>query len=91
MDSRPTVSHYPSMVSMLPVRIAVFGALALAACSTLDRGESVAGDAPDPSGWQLASGKSPTRAEFAAFAATCQTRGGAFDSCLADLGLKRSR
>jgi hypothetical protein len=41
-------------------------------------------------GWRMASGKYPTQAEFAALAATCEAKGGALDSCFADLGLKRA-
>ena len=48
------------------------------------------------SGWRLASGKAPSRAEYAAMVAACQD--GAvqqeaakpLDACLADLGLKRA-
>ncbi|HXO02857.1 MAG TPA: hypothetical protein VN900_12415 [Stellaceae bacterium] len=45
---------------------------------------------PDSAGWQLASGKLPTKAEFTALAASCQDRGGAFEPCLTELGLKRA-
>jgi hypothetical protein len=68
--------------------------LSLAAC--------VARDAVAPSsasseirGWQEASGKPPSQAEFAAVVAACQDRarsadrGGPIDNCLADLGLRR--
>jgi hypothetical protein len=45
--------------------------------------------------WQEASGKPPTRAEFAALVAACRDRAGSaesgaqIDGCLADLGLRR--
>ena len=66
--------------------------LALAGCHGSDAG-SADSAAPDPSGWRLASGKEPTKAEFAALAATCQDRAkdGSVDSCLADLGLKKAQ
>ena len=73
--------------------IAVIALLALAACSNNPQTASVEATAPDPAGWRLASGKAPTKAEFAALAATCedQTKGGSLDACLAGLGLKRSQ
>jgi hypothetical protein len=64
-------------------------ALMLAACAEMTgQGAAIA---PDPSGWQLASGKPPSQAEFAALAATCEAKGGAVDACLVNLGLKRAR
>jgi hypothetical protein len=73
--------------------IAVIALLALAACSNNPQTASVETPAPDATGWRLASGKAPTKAEFAALAATCedQTKGGSFDACLSSLGLKRSQ
>jgi hypothetical protein len=71
-------------------RIALLALLALTACSGSE-GDLIASNNPDPSGWRLASGKTPTQAEFAALAATCQIKGGAVDSCFTDLGLKRAR
>ena len=74
--------------------VAFFILLSLAAC--------VARDAVVPPsasseirGWQEASGKPPSQAEFAAVVAACQDRarstdrGGPIDNCLADLGLRR--
>jgi hypothetical protein len=74
--------------------VAFFILLSLAAC--------VARDAVVPSsasseirGWQEASGKPPSQAEFAAVVAACQDRarsadrGGPIDDCLTDLGLRR--
>lgn len=69
--------------------IALAALLALAACTSPEVETAAAG--PDPSGWQLASGKSPTKAEFAALAATCESKGGTVDTCLVDLGLKRAK
>jgi len=64
--------------------------LALAACDPTATQTSTAapGPAPEIAGWRMASGKTPTQAEFAALAATCEAKGGALDSCFADLGLK---
>ncbi|HLY45788.1 MAG TPA: hypothetical protein VKQ73_09430 [Stellaceae bacterium] len=47
-------------------------------------------------GWRLASGRMPTRAEYAAIVAACQERAvraaqdKPLDSCLGELGLKRA-
>jgi hypothetical protein len=65
--------------------------LTLAACQHSETASSVASaPAPDMNGWRLSSGKVPTKAEFAALAATCEAQGGAMDSCLAELGLKKA-
>jgi len=73
---------------------AFFILLSVAACAARDA-------AVPPSaflevgGWQEASGKPPSQAEFAAVVAACQDRamsadrGGLIDNCLADLGLRR--
>lgn len=74
--------------STLP-RLAVLLLLALAACKGSDSPTARA-DTPDPSGWRLSTGKAPSTAEFAALAATCETKGGAIDPCLTDLGLKKA-
>ena len=74
---------------MIP-RFTLIALLALAACNSSDAGSADSGS-PDPGGWRLASGKEPTKAEFAAIAASCRDRGGALDACLADLGLKRAQ
>jgi hypothetical protein len=62
---------------------------ALAACAEL-AGQNTA-SAPDPSGWQFASGKPPSKAEFAALSATCEAKCGAVETCLVNLGLKRAK
>jgi hypothetical protein len=73
-------------------RLAFVALLALTACNS---SETVADAAApvDMTGWRMASGKTPTKAEFAAFTATCQdqSKGGVLDSCLANLGLKRGQ
>jgi hypothetical protein len=69
-------------------RFAILALLALGGCDGgAEIGSVAEGPTPDPGGWRLASGKTPTKAEFAA---SCQDRGGALDPCLADLGLKRA-
>jgi hypothetical protein len=74
--------------------VAVFIVLSLAACAARD----VAGPPSVSSqvrGWREASGKRPSRAEFAAVVAACQDRARSadqnrpIDGCLADLGLRR--
>jgi hypothetical protein len=73
-------------------RLAIVALLPLAACDGPDTGGATANaGGPDPGSWRLSSGKTPTKAEFAALEATCQSKGGAVDSCLSDLGLKRAR
>jgi hypothetical protein len=39
----------------------------------------------------MSSGKPPSSTEFAALAATCETKGGAVEPCLTNLGLKRAQ
>jgi hypothetical protein len=69
--------------------LAVLALLAIAACTELaTQTSSVEPPLPDIGGWRMSSGKLPTKAEFAALAATCQAKGGAVDACLAELGLK---
>jgi hypothetical protein len=70
---------------------AILALLVLAACQSTETVDVVDEPTPDPGGWRLASGKLPTKAEFAALAATCEDKGGAIDSCLANLGLKRTQ
>jgi hypothetical protein len=72
-------------------RLALILLLVLAGCSQTDIADTGDANAPDPTGWRLASGKAPSKAEFAALAASCQDRGGTLDACLADLGLKRGQ
>ena len=69
--------------------LAFIAPLGLAACNSPETVGS-AEPASDPGGWRLVSGKVPTKAEFGALAATCEVKGDAFDSCLAELGLKRA-
>jgi hypothetical protein len=75
--------------STLP-RLTVPLLLALAACSTTETATTNSAS-PDPAGWLMSSGKEPTRTEFTALSATCEFKGGAVDSCLSDLGLKRAK
>jgi hypothetical protein len=69
--------------------------LLLAACSSTDPVPSESGTAPVPmQGWRTERGKVPTQAEFAAVVASCQDQAkapGDLDSCLNDMGLRRSR
>lgn len=74
--------------------------LGLAACTESDTGQQAGLGSGEMQGWRFASGKPPTRAEYAAVVAACQDGAvkraqapsslGALDSCLADLGLKRA-
>ncbi len=67
--------------------------LVLAACSS---NETVSSESSNPvpmEGWRTERGGVPTKAEFTAVVASCQDRakgGSNFDSCLTDLGLRRS-
>jgi hypothetical protein len=73
--------------------------LALAACKGAPTPPATSA-APEMRGWELASGKVPTRVEFDALVAACEDRaksgaaaqpaGGGLYPCLADLGLKRA-
>ena len=77
-------------------RCAVLIALGLAACKVFDTGPQGDYGSGEMSGWRSASGKAPSRAEYAAIVAACQdgvVRRAAtgLDSCLADLGLKRGQ
>jgi hypothetical protein len=75
-------------------RFAIATLLALAACAASEPGQPAA--AVDLQAWRLATGKVPTRAEYAAVVAACQDRPAAaaqsspFDACLADLGLTQA-
>jgi hypothetical protein len=81
-------------------RFAVLIVLGLAACGVSDTGQETEFGSGEMQGWRSASGKAPSRAEYAAVVAACQ--GGAvqraaapstlgpLDACLADLGLKRA-
>ncbi|HEY1794495.1 MAG TPA: hypothetical protein VGG57_00105 [Stellaceae bacterium] len=62
----------------------------VAACSNTQAAPGEARVAIPMQGWRTAGGAVPSQAEFSALAATCQARGGALDSCLGDMGLRRS-
>lgn len=72
--------------------IALCVLFAVAACAEADANQPI----ETMQGWKTASGKSPTKAEFAAVVAACQERAvptaqeKPLDSCLGDLGLKRT-
>ncbi|HVB17539.1 MAG TPA: hypothetical protein VNF04_13465 [Stellaceae bacterium] len=67
--------------------------MSLAGCSLLGTRQQAGPDSVQ--GWRLASGRMPSRAEYAAIVASCQdgavprAQGRPLDACLADLGLKR--
>jgi ABC-type glycerol-3-phosphate transport system substrate-binding protein len=73
--------------------IAVVALLGLAACAAV--ANSSASAPVEVRDWQAATGKPPTKAEFAALVAACQDKvkatsdGGPMAGCLADLGLRR--
>ena len=77
-------------------RLAVLIMLGLAACAGSDTSEETDVGPEEMSGWRLASGKAPSRAEYAALAAACQdgavqhAAATSLDGCLAGLGLKRA-
>jgi hypothetical protein len=85
--------HYPPAMRYRTLFPLTFPALlALAACQNPETAGSAAiSPIPDLTAWRLASGKTPTEAEYAAITATCETQGGAIDSCLATLGLKKAQ
>ncbi|HWD57965.1 MAG TPA: hypothetical protein VG308_06785 [Stellaceae bacterium] len=66
--------------------------LTLSACAEPEPPAAAAAPV-EMTGWRLVSGKAPSKAEFAALTATCQekAKGGALDTCLATLGLKRGQ
>jgi hypothetical protein len=77
-------------------RFAALIVLGLAACAVFDTGQETEFGSGEMAGWRSVSGKTPSRAEYAAIVAACQ--GGAvqrtaatpLDACLADLGLRRA-
>ena len=75
------------------MRVAFLLLFGLAACGSADTAADELRPMPID-GWQMASGKAPTKAEFGAVLASCQdrtkSRAGNLDSCLSDLGLKRA-
>lgn len=73
------------------LRLAFIATLGLTGCSSGQTAAIGAAAPIDAAGWRMASGQVPTKAEFAALAATCQQQGkGTLDTCLANLGLKRT-
>ena len=78
-------------------KVAVFLALILApaGCGPSDSSRVSGSGGDEITGWIFASGKRPSRAEYAALVASCQqgavqsARGKPLDVCLADLGLRR--
>ncbi len=75
-------------------RFAVLIVLELAGCAVADGAQQAGpGNLQD---WRLASGKPPSRAEYAAVVAACQdgavrdAQAKPLDACLADLGLRRA-
>jgi len=71
-------------------RAAALVLLVLGGCATTET--TTTGPASlDSNGWLMSSGKEPTQAEFAALAATCEDKGGATDSCLTKLGMRRAQ
>ena len=77
-------------------RIAVLLVLVLAGCDIFVMSQPAEQGSGDMQGWRFASGKRPSRAEYAALVAACQdgavrsAAAGPLDACLADLGLKRA-
>lgn len=82
-------------MSKVAVGLLLGGALLGFAACEFSGGTAPSAGPPDMEGWRYASGKRPTRAEYAAIVAGCQdgavprARGKALDACLADLGLRR--
>ena len=80
-------------------RFAVLIVLVLAGCEIFEMSQPAEFGSGDMQGWRFASGKRPSRAEYAALVAACQDGAvqpavgvgvaGPLDACLADLGLKR--
>jgi hypothetical protein len=77
-------------------RFALLILLGLAACEGFGTSQETDAGSGEMQGWRLASGKAPSRAEYAAIAAACQdgaaSRAAApsLEACLAGLGLKRA-
>ena len=73
--------------------VVLLALLGLAACVFSDSGERAA-EPSNMQGWRFASGKTPTRVEYAALVAACQdgaiaeAKGRPLAACLADLGLR---
>jgi hypothetical protein len=73
---------------MIARTLLLFALLALAACAETVT-ETASAPAPAPAGWRLSTGKTPSKAEFTALAATCAAKGGETETCFKELGLKR--
>jgi hypothetical protein len=75
-------------------RFAVVLMLVLSGCEIFDVSQPAEFGSGDMQGWRFASGKRPSRAEYAALVAACQDgavrSAGPLDACLADLGMKRA-
>jgi hypothetical protein len=81
-------------------RFAVLIMLVLAGCELFDTDQPAEFGSGDMQGWRFTSGKTPSRAEYAALVAACQDGAvrpapsaglsGPLDACLADLGLKHA-
>jgi len=77
-------------------RFAVLIVLGLAACAAFEGSQPGDLGSGEMQGWRLASGKTPSRAEYAAMVAACQagavqhTAAATLDGCLSGLGLKRA-
>lgn len=67
----------------------------LAECGRSDTSSKSGSGRDGVAGWTFASGKRPSRTEYAALVASCQqgavrsARGKPLEACLADLGLRR--
>ena len=76
-------------------RVVLFLMLAIAGCGPSDTSPVSGSGREEVEGWTYASGMRPTRAEYAAFVASCQqgairsARGKPLETCLADIGLRR--
>ena len=80
-------------------RAVVLLILVLAGCGPPDTSRESGSGADEIRGWKFVSGKRPSRAEYAAFVASCEQgavrsagkpfEGKPLDGCLADLGLRR--
>ena len=77
-------------------RFAVLILLVLAACDVFETSPPAELGSGDMQGWRFASGKTPSRAEYAAMVAACQdgavthAQGTPLDAYLGDLGMKHA-
>lgn len=76
-------------------RLVLVVLLALAGCGPPEKSRMSGSGGDEVEGWMFASGKRPSRAEYAAVVAACQqgavrsAPGKPLEVCLADLGLRR--